>query len=32
MKKWGVSANIKTPPGGVIVRKPGTQEPYGLIM
>jgi predicted amidohydrolase YtcJ len=32
MKKWGVSANTKTPPGGVIVRKPGTQEPYGLIM
>ena len=22
----------KTPPGGVIVRKPGTNEPYGLIM
>ena len=21
-----------TPPGGVIVRKPGTNEPYGLIM
>jgi predicted amidohydrolase YtcJ len=32
MKKWGLSAKTKTPPGGVIVRKPGTQEPYGLIM
>jgi hypothetical protein len=32
MKKWGISAQIKTPPGGVIVRKPGTQEPWGLIM
>ncbi len=32
MKKWNVSAETKTPPGGVIVRKPGTQEPWGLIM
>jgi len=32
MKKWGLSASTKTPPGGIIVRKPGTQEPYGLIM
>jgi predicted amidohydrolase YtcJ len=32
MQKWGVSAQTKTPPGGVIVRKPGTNEPYGLIM
>jgi hypothetical protein len=32
MKKWNVSADTKTPPGGVIVRKPGTNEPYGLIM
>ena len=32
MKKWDLSAKTKTPPGGVIVRKPGTQEPYGLIM
>lgn len=32
LKKFGYSAAIKTPPGGVIVRKPGTQEPYGLIM
>jgi hypothetical protein len=32
MKKWNISATTKTPPGGIIVRKPGTQEPYGLIM
>lgn len=32
MRKWNISAATKTPPGGVIVRKPGTQEPYGLIM
>jgi len=32
MKRWNISAATKTPPGGVIVRKPGTQEPYGLIM
>ncbi|VXB16824.1 conserved hypothetical protein [Flavobacterium sp. 9R] len=32
LKKYGIDANTKTPPGGVIVRKPGTQEPYGLIM
>jgi predicted amidohydrolase YtcJ len=32
MKKWGLSARTKTPPGGVIVRKPGTREPWGLIM
>jgi predicted amidohydrolase YtcJ len=32
MKKWNISAKTKTPPGGVIVRKPGTREPYGLIM
>ena len=32
LKKYGYSAKTKTPPGGVIVRKPGTQEPYGLIM
>jgi len=31
-KMYGYSAATKTPPGGVIVRKPGTQEPYGLIM
>ena len=32
LKKYGISAETKTPPGGVIVRKPGTNEPYGLIM
>ena len=32
MKKWNVTAQTKTPSGGVIVRKPGTHEPYGLIM
>ncbi len=32
LKKFGYSAATKTPQGGVIVRKPGTQEPYGLIM
>jgi predicted amidohydrolase YtcJ len=32
LKKWKITAETKTPPGGVIVRKPGTNEPYGLIM
>src|SRR5262249_9189578 len=32
MKKWNISAATKTPPGGIIVRKPGTDEPWGLIM
>ena len=32
LKKYGFSAKTKTPPGGVIVRKPGSKEPYGLIM
>src|SRR5436190_11537269 len=32
LKKWGINAATKTPPGGVIVRKPGTNEPWGLIM
>ena len=32
LKKYGISAATKTPPGGVIVRKPGTEEPWGLIM
>jgi len=30
--KYGISAETEPPPGGVIVRKPGTQEPWGLIM
>ena len=32
MKKYGISAETKTPPGGVIIRKPGSEEPWGLIM
>lgn len=32
MKKWNISAETKTPPGGVIVRKPGSDEPAGLVM
>jgi predicted amidohydrolase YtcJ len=31
-QKYGYSAATQTPPGGVIVRKPGTDEPFGLIM
>ena len=31
-KKYGYDASTVTPPGGVIVRKPGTNEPFGLIM
>lgn len=31
-EKYGISAATPTPPGGVIVRKPGSQEPEGLIM
>lgn len=32
LAKWNITAATETPPGGVIVRKPGTNEPYGLIM
>ncbi len=32
LQKYGFSAATKTPEGGVIVRKPGTNEPWGLIM
>jgi predicted amidohydrolase YtcJ len=32
LEKYGISAETKTPPGGIIVRKPGTEEPWGLIM
>lgn len=32
LQKYGYSAETVTPPGGVIVRKEGTSEPYGLIM
>lgn len=32
LEKYGYSADTVTPPGGVIVRKDGSNEPYGLIM
>ncbi len=32
LEKYGISAATETPPGGIIVRKPGTREPWGLIM
>jgi predicted amidohydrolase YtcJ len=32
MKKYGFSAATKTPAGGIILRKPGTNEPAGLVM
>ncbi len=32
LRKYGISSATKTPAGGVIVRKPGTREPWGLIM
>ncbi len=32
LKQFGFDARTKTPPGGIIVRKPGTHEPWGLIM
>jgi len=32
MKRYDISAATETPPGGIIVRKPGTQEPEGLLM
>src|SRR5208337_1972705 len=32
MKKYGYSAATKTPPGGVILRKKGFNEPSGLVM
>lgn len=32
LKMFGISAATRTPPGGVIARKPGTQEPTGLLM
>jgi predicted amidohydrolase YtcJ len=31
-KKYGISAATKTPKGGVILRKRGSQEPAGLVM
>ena len=32
LKYYDISAETETPAGGVIVRKPGTKEPWGLIM
>ncbi len=32
MKKYGVTAKTKTPAGGIILRKPGSNEPLGLLM
>jgi predicted amidohydrolase YtcJ len=32
LQKYGIDATTETPLGGVIVRKPGTNEPWGLIM
>jgi hypothetical protein len=32
LEKYGYSAETVTPPGGIIVRKEGSNEPYGLIM
>jgi predicted amidohydrolase YtcJ len=32
MDLYGISADTKTPPGGIILRKPGSDEPSGLLM
>lgn len=32
MAKWNITAETETPPGGIIVRKPGSNEPAGLLM
>ncbi|MBI1813658.1 MAG: amidohydrolase family protein [Deltaproteobacteria bacterium] len=32
MKQYGISAKTKTPPGGIILRKAGSNEPAGLLM
>ena len=32
LKQYGITEETQTPPGGIIVRKPGTNEPWGLIM
>jgi len=32
LRRFGFGANTRTPEGGIIVRKPGTTEPWGLIM
>jgi hypothetical protein len=31
-KKYDISSATKTPPGGIILRKPGSNEPAGLMM
>jgi predicted amidohydrolase YtcJ len=31
-RKYGISAATRTPHGGIIVRKPGSNEPAGLVM
>jgi predicted amidohydrolase YtcJ len=31
-EKYGITAETPVPPGGVMVRKPGTNEPEGLLM
>ena len=32
MKQYGISAATRTPAGGIILRKPGSNEPSGLLM
>ena len=32
MREYGISADTPTPPGGVIVRKDGSNDPEGLVM
>jgi predicted amidohydrolase YtcJ len=32
LKKYKITAETETPPGGVILRKPGSKEPSGLVM
>jgi predicted amidohydrolase YtcJ len=32
MEKFGYDETTQTPPGGIIVREPGSNEPWGLIM
>jgi predicted amidohydrolase YtcJ len=32
LKKYNVTSDTKTPPGGVILRKPGSEDPEGLVM
>ncbi len=32
LQKYNITATTKTPPGGIITRKPGSNEPAGLVM